>query len=166
PPRLRATARRTHQKVFRLNVAVYESAAVDGGQHVDGLHGNHQQGFGREFLATELEQLLQIGPESVHDHDVTQLRPQMYAKNSFDRFGDDLVRLILSYLSFNSFEEKSLHESVSKQFRKVIYDTINDISIRHEVIVKMRAEDTDLLDEQLCRKLIVFLQKKCPNVQT
>ncbi|CAG2106109.1 unnamed protein product, partial [Medioppia subpectinata] len=92
--------------------------------------------------------------------------PQMYPKDSFDRFGDDLVKLLLSYYLLNNFEEKSLHECVSKQFRRVIYDTISDISIRHEVIVKMRAEDTDLSDEQLCRKLIVFLQKKCPNVQT
>jgi Leucine-rich repeat (LRR) protein len=41
-----------------------------------------------------------------------------YPKNSLDRFGDDLVELILSYLPFS---DKVLLESVSRQWQRTIY---------------------------------------------
>ena len=42
----------------------------------------------------------------------------VYPKNSFDRFGDDLTELIVSYLCF---EDKVRLECVSKQWRRLIY---------------------------------------------
>ena len=44
---------------------------------------------------------------------------KVYANNSFDRFGDDLTELIVSYLWF---EDKVRLECVSKQWRRLIYN--------------------------------------------
>ena len=44
---------------------------------------------------------------------------KVYAKNSFDRLGDDLTELILQYLTF---EDKVRLECVSKQWRRLIYN--------------------------------------------
>ena len=43
---------------------------------------------------------------------------KVYAKNSMDRFGDDLSEVILSYLWF---EDKIRLECVSKQWRRLVY---------------------------------------------
>jgi len=42
-----------------------------------------------------------------------------YSKDSFDRFGDDLCQLLLSYLSI---EEKIRFECVSKQWRELVFN--------------------------------------------
>ena len=44
---------------------------------------------------------------------------KVYAKNSFDRLGDDLTELILQYLTF---EDTVRLECVSKQWRRLIYN--------------------------------------------
>src|SRR5690348_7145073 len=47
-------------------------------------------------------------------------------KNSFDRFGDDLTELILSYLSF---EDKFRFECVSKRFKRLIFNKQKEINV-------------------------------------
>ena len=44
---------------------------------------------------------------------------KVYAKNCFDRFGDDLTELILQYLTF---EDKVRLECVSKQWRRLVFN--------------------------------------------
>ncbi|CAG2103466.1 unnamed protein product [Medioppia subpectinata] len=53
-------------------------------------------------------------------------QPKIYAKNSMDRFGDDLCQLLLSYLSF---EDRFQCESVSKQFRRTVFESVVCIEI-------------------------------------
>ena len=53
----------------------------------------------------------------IHNYSNTQMK--VYAKNSFDRLGDDLTELILQYLTF---EDKVRLECVSKQWRRLVYN--------------------------------------------
>lgn len=43
---------------------------------------------------------------------------RQFSADSFDRFGDDLCELLLSYLSFN---DKIRLECVSKQWKRLVY---------------------------------------------
>ncbi|CAG2112406.1 unnamed protein product [Medioppia subpectinata] len=54
-------------------------------------------------------------------------QPQMYAKNSMDRFGDDLCALLLSYLSI---EDRFRCEYVSKQFQRTVFENAVDITLK------------------------------------
>ncbi|CAG2115013.1 unnamed protein product [Medioppia subpectinata] len=49
------------------------------------------------------------------------------SKDCFDRFGDDLSEVLLSYLSF---EDRFRCESVSKQIQRVIFKTQTKLNIR------------------------------------
>ncbi|XP_054161584.1 uncharacterized protein LOC128959615 [Oppia nitens] len=51
-------------------------------------------------------------------------RQTSYIIDSMDRFGDDMMELILSYLSFN---DKVTLESVSKQWQRVVYNTQTEL---------------------------------------
>ncbi|CAG2102937.1 unnamed protein product [Medioppia subpectinata] len=106
--------------------------------------------------------------ENPRNNTNTSKETQKYAKDSFDRFGDDLIRLLLSYHSyderFDGFESRSQHECVSKQFQRCIYDTINEIHIDYELIASVKAKEVDLSNQDLCLKFVAFLQKKCPNI--
>src|ERR1700761_1624576 len=55
---------------------------------------------------------------SVHrvSEDMTAL--QVYAKDSFERFGDDLTELIVSYLTL---EDKLRFECISKQWQRFVF---------------------------------------------
>ncbi|CAG2101653.1 unnamed protein product [Medioppia subpectinata] len=106
--------------------------------------------------------------DSKRDNEVNG-ESKMYLKDSLDRFGDDLVRLILSYHSIddrnNTIQKRCLHECVSKQFQRLIFDTINELNIANKVILRLSEQNNDLSDEEFCHKLIIFLQKKCPKIQ-
>ncbi|CAG2102114.1 unnamed protein product [Medioppia subpectinata] len=58
-------------------------------------------------------------------------QPKIYAKNSMDRFGDDLCQLLLSYLSFGDLFQC---ESVSKQFRRIVFGSVVCIDINDRFI--------------------------------
>ena len=47
-----------------------------------------------------------------------------YPKNSFDRFGDDLIERVLSFLPF---EDKIRYESLSKQIQRLVYKKVEAI---------------------------------------
>jgi hypothetical protein len=55
------------------------------------------------------------------------LSQQNYSKDSFDRFGDDLCQLLLSYLSV---EQKLLFECVSKQWKSFIFNKQQKLIIK------------------------------------
>ncbi|CAG2102983.1 unnamed protein product [Medioppia subpectinata] len=57
-------------------------------------------------------------------------QPQIYAKNSIDRFGDDLCALLLSYFPL---EDHIRCESLSKQFRRSVFVSLRDITIDHKI---------------------------------
>ena len=46
---------------------------------------------------------------------------EIYSKDSFDRFGDDLSELVLSYLTF---EDQIRLECVSKQWKRLVFSPI------------------------------------------
>ncbi|CAG2101381.1 unnamed protein product [Medioppia subpectinata] len=82
-------------------------------------------------------------------------QPKIYAKNSMDRFGDDLCELLLSYLSF---EDRFQCESVSKQFRRTVFGSVVDIEINDRF---MRQILNTTIAETLATITI-----KCPKIET
>ncbi|CAG2168377.1 unnamed protein product [Oppiella nova] len=81
-----------------------------------------------------------------------------FSKDSFDRIGDDLCQLLLSYLPF---EEHFRRECLSKQFQRCLHISIKVLTITDTLFAKMRAKcgssETHILTDIL---------KKCPNIQT
>ena len=63
---------------------------------------------------------------------------KVYAKNSFDRFGDDLNALILSYLTF---EDKIRLECVSKQWQRCVY--------QRQFVIEIFDKESDHLNDVL-----------------
>ncbi|CAG2108402.1 unnamed protein product [Medioppia subpectinata] len=82
-------------------------------------------------------------------------QPQIYAKNSMDRFGDDLCQLLLSYLTF---EDRFHLECVSKQFRRTVFESIVCIEINDRF---MRQILNTTITETLATITI-----KCPKIET
>ncbi|XP_054159526.1 uncharacterized protein LOC128957739 [Oppia nitens] len=69
-------------------------------------------------------------------------------RQSFDRFGDDLSQLLLSYLSI---DDKLRFESVSKQWHRLILQTVDEIIFNNNF--RLITGDS-----------LVTLLKKCPNI--
>ncbi|CAG2103936.1 unnamed protein product [Medioppia subpectinata] len=82
---------------------------------------------------------------------------QMYAKNSMDRFGDDMYGLMLSYFSI---EDRFQCECVSKQFQRTVFRSVVDITLNDRIIKRLRKEKTINL------QLLATIAIKCPNIQT
>ncbi|CAG2106077.1 unnamed protein product [Medioppia subpectinata] len=92
--------------------------------------------------------------ESIDDGNEDNKQPKIYAKNSMNRFGDDMYGLILSYLSL---EDRFQLECVSKQFQRTVFGSVVFIDI------------TDQFDgeSKTCFTAIIeMLAKKCPNIET
>ncbi|CAG2108098.1 unnamed protein product [Medioppia subpectinata] len=79
-------------------------------------------------------------------------QPQMYAKNSMDRFGDDLCALIVSYLSL---EDRFRCECVSKQFQRTVFGSVVDITLNEKTLYKK-------LNYQILTRIAI----KCPNIRS
>ena len=113
-----------------------------------------------------------------HNYSNTQMK--VYAKNSFDRFGDDLTELILQYLTF---EDKVRLECVSKQWRRLVFNKQFVIEILdaeyHEKVNKLhefwdskkRYNSSEKLykfgynGRELNVKAFESVLKKCPNIK-
>ena len=89
---------------------------------------------------------------------------EVYAKNCFDRFGDDLTELILQYLTF---EDKVRLECVSKQWRRLVFNK--------QFAIELSMFETPMFDQQtkdslriLHRKRtnLISILKKCLNIKT
>ncbi|CAG2113939.1 unnamed protein product [Medioppia subpectinata] len=104
----------------------------------------------RKHLKTSLE-TTDDGNEDNRRH------PKIYAKNSMDRFGDDLCQLLLSYLSL---EDCFQYECVSKQFQRTVFESVDCIEIYNELVNKVINRET------IDAKKLVTIAKKCPNIQT
>ena len=99
-----------------------------------------------------------------HNYSNTQMK--VYAKDSFDRFGDDLTEEILQYLIL---EDKVSLECVSKQWRRLVFNKQFEIIITpfdknkksiNKVLAKTGTDDTKQLNEQHLESVL----KKCPNI--
>ena len=94
---------------------------------------------------------------------------KVYAKNSFDRFGDDLTEEILQYMTF---EDKIRLECVSKQWRRLVFNK------QFVIELNMNLEDNRYEKQNSLNKLIKVINykshvkhqslesllKKCPNI--
>ncbi|CAG2105808.1 unnamed protein product [Medioppia subpectinata] len=83
--------------------------------------------------------------------------PQIYTKNSMDRFGDDLCALLLSYLSL---EDRFQYECVSKQFQRTVFGSVVDIDINDKLINKTTQQKATI------KQLFSRIATKCVNIQT
>ena len=97
-----------------------------------------------------------------------KVKNKVYAKNSFDRFGDDLTELILQYLTF---EDKDNLELVSKQWRRLIYNKqfVIEIDFFNEEYIRQNSLNsiTDICKSclvQLDKQSLESVLKKCPNI--
>ncbi|CAG2102113.1 unnamed protein product [Medioppia subpectinata] len=84
-------------------------------------------------------------------------QPQIYTKNSMDRFGDDLCQLLLSYLSF---EDRFQCESVSKQFQRTVFGSVVCIEINDRFIQRL------LIEKTINTQLLATIAIKCPKIET
>ncbi|CAG2102898.1 unnamed protein product [Medioppia subpectinata] len=103
---------------------------------------------------------LEITDEGIEDN---KQQTQIYAKNSMDRFGDDLCALIVSYLSF---EDRFQLECVSKQFQRTVFGSVVDITLSDRFIHKFINEnkiDTNFIIGTL---LLATIAIKCPHIQS
>ena len=86
---------------------------------------------------------------------------KVYAKNSFDRFGDDLTELIVSYLWF---EDKVRLECVSKQWRRLVFN--KQFVIELMINSNNKNSINGVLDDrrQVNKQHLESVLKKCPNI--
>ena len=90
---------------------------------------------------------------------------KVYAKDCFERFGDDLTEVILQYLSF---EEKIRLECVSKQWRRLVFNKQFVIEILSDY--KQTKNSLDLYRkfkkrlQSINRNALKSVLKKCPNI--
>ena len=89
---------------------------------------------------------------------------KVYAKNSFDRLGDDLTELIVSYLWF---EDKVRLECVSKQWRRLVFNKqfviqFSEYPSKNNFISLVRNIGTK--EAIFKRQELISLLKKCPNI--
>ena len=85
----------------------------------------------------------------------------VYAKDSTDRFGDDLTELILSYLTL---EDKFRFECLSKQWKRCVFEKQFEL----EVSVMKKQNSLNKLfnsNRHLSRRRLISVLKKCPNLR-
>ncbi|CAG2112929.1 unnamed protein product, partial [Medioppia subpectinata] len=91
------------------------------------------------------------------DVDEDNRQPQIYAKNSMDRFGDDLCQLLLSNLSL---EDRFQCECVSKQFQRTVFESVVNITLSDRFIQRL------LIEKRSDTEMLAIIAIKCPNIQT
>ncbi|CAG2167363.1 unnamed protein product, partial [Oppiella nova] len=94
---------------------------------------------------------------STNDTNGTQ---EEYPKDSFDRFGDDLCGLVLSYLEF---EECFRYECLSKQWQRCVFTRRHSLSVSAPVLKKFQLRENNSI---VANKWTIFesVVKKCPNI--
>ena len=102
------------------------------------------------------------------DYNSLQIRCDLkvYAKNSFDRLGDDLTELILQYLTF---EDKVRLECVSKQWRRLVFNKqfaieLNSYKQNAKNVLEQLFRRNDRL--YIDMKALESVVKKCPNISS
>ncbi|CAG2116587.1 unnamed protein product [Medioppia subpectinata] len=93
-------------------------------------------------------------------------KPQIYAKDSMDRFGDDLCQLLLSYLTL---ADRFATECVSKQLRRTVFASVVDITLDDKLISKTQGKESIEDFNNIITLSHISLQtiaKKCANIAT
>ncbi|CAG2106118.1 unnamed protein product [Medioppia subpectinata] len=107
-------------------------------------------------MAHELTQRM-ASLETTDDGEDNIQQPQIYAKDSLDRFGDDLFQVLLSYLSL---EDRFRYECVSKQIQRTVFESVVDINIDDKLMSRAQKQTETL------NYLFESIAKKCPNIET
>src|SRR5882757_9040973 len=86
----------------------------------------------------------------------------IYSKESFDRFGDDLIELVLSYIPF---EDSFQYKCVSKQWKRLVFNKQNKLIIKivfcfNKSKIKFIREE----DNEYKFRAIEEIFKNCPNI--
>ena len=92
---------------------------------------------------------------------------QHFCRESIDRFGDDLIELILSYLSF---EDKIRLECLSKQCRSLIFNKqfvleVHKMKRSHNTLNKLVSKKTKHKIPKINKTNLTSVLKKCPNLR-
>ncbi|CAG2103214.1 unnamed protein product [Medioppia subpectinata] len=80
---------------------------------------------------------------------------QIYAKKSFNRFGDELFGHILSYLTF---KDRFQYECVSKRFQRRIFESV--------VYIDIYAFNGFIRQNTTIAQTLATIARKCPNIET
>ncbi|CAG2103464.1 unnamed protein product [Medioppia subpectinata] len=103
-------------------------------------------------MAQQLTQIMaSLVTTDVGEDEDNKQQLKIYAKNSMDRFGDDLCELLLSYLSL---EDRFRYECVSKQFQRTVFVSVVDINIFKAL---KRIKSTEILTK---------MAKSCANIES
>ena len=87
---------------------------------------------------------------------------QIYRKDSFDRFGDDLCQHLLSFLSL---EDRFPFECLSKHWRRFIFKTNSRLIISRKLCNKLKIKFNDYTAfELMLKKLPNITAIECTNV--
>ncbi|CAG2109646.1 unnamed protein product [Medioppia subpectinata] len=113
---------------------------------------------------------LKTSLETIDDgNEDNKQQSKIYAKDSMDRFGDDLCALIVSYLTF---EDRFRYECVSKQFRRTVFGSVVDINLNVKPIKREDNSKTPLIDfrgvgdtDQYILELFPTIQHKFPKLR-
>ncbi|XP_054155931.1 uncharacterized protein LOC128954380 [Oppia nitens] len=84
------------------------------------------------------------------------------AKDSFDRFGDDLCQLLLTYLPIDS---RLRLQSVSKQWLALIFNTETHL-VFDDKLLKLFDKKSLINNKKQTLNLFKSIVKKCPNITT
>ena len=100
--------------------------------------------------------------------------PQIYSKQSFERFGDDLTEVLLSYISF---EDSFHYKCVSKQWKRLVFNKQNKLIIECENNDMRRTRNIGEIPKNHLKikyikrlenhyelKTIEIILKNCPNI--
>ncbi|CAG2102516.1 unnamed protein product [Medioppia subpectinata] len=103
------------------------------------------------------KQITSMDPSIGTTDDGNKQKPKIYAKDSMDRYGDDLCEVVLTYLSL---EDRLRCECVSTQFRRTAFKSVVDIEITDWLIKQIQ------VSKQTIRQTMTAIAIKCPNVET
>ncbi|CAG2102269.1 unnamed protein product [Medioppia subpectinata] len=87
-------------------------------------------------------------------------KPQIYAKNSMDRYGDDLCEVLLSYLLP---EDRFRCECVSKQFSRTVFKSVVDIKINDRLLKQI--QDSSFGCEKHIPEVLGIFRNNCPHLR-
>ena len=98
------------------------------------------------------------------DNSVMDSNGRQYSRDSFDRFGDDLTELILSFMTF---EDKIRLEYVAKQWQRLIFNKQFAIAIPRDYEEITKDSLIGLYNgSKIRRKALKSVLKKCRYIRT
>ena len=81
---------------------------------------------------------------------------RVYARDSMERFGDDLTEQVIQYLWFS---DKVMFECLSKQWQRLVLNKQMEIDLNHKVFYRYQS-----MKFGVNRQALESFLKKCPNI--